>query len=416
MALLDLAAGPTSAPPSSAASRRCRSTRASSRRASSARRSRRSTRTGGRSSARSASSCSPSRCRRCRSASGATTTDRASRELLLRLPGGLAPRRLDRDHLPRHRDHHGRSDATINRGGVRIGTSELYRASSELEPSWTRSSSTAADGDGRPDDAVRGRSARARSSTSRLAAEIRAPDPRRLLAAPRPRRDRRALAAVPRTLSGKVVEVPVKRILMGAAARRGREPRLARESRGARLVRASSAGVANFPFTRPVRTYEEQGCPSWPQIVLVRASPFPFSSTVSYRSWNSTASATHLRVCPECEASAEQVRDVTLRLREATLEVPAERMMLPRRGRRWAVGSAVALASAAAVVATMFFTPGGHRASALHASRLNRRTLSAERIVAPRLTRLEDGRFAALSSPADRRTASGPSDLALRAS
>jgi anti-sigma factor RsiW len=107
---------------------------------------------------------------------------------------------------------------------------------------------------------------------------------------------------------------------------------------------------------------------------------------------------THLRFCPECEAWAEQVRSVTQRLREATLEAPAERFVLPRRGRRWAVGSAVALASAAAVVATMFVTPGGHQAPAgLRSSDVILRT-SGQRVMTPRLTRLEDGRFAALSS------------------
>ena len=50
------------------------------------------------------------------------------RELLRDVPRRLAPRRLDRDHRPRHGDHPGRSDATINRGGIRMGTSEIYRA------------------------------------------------------------------------------------------------------------------------------------------------------------------------------------------------------------------------------------------------------------------------------------------------
>lgn len=73
---------------------------------------------------------------------------------------------------------------------------------------------------------------------------------------------------------------------------------------------------------------------------------------------------THLRICPECSAWAEQVRDVTLRLRAAALERPAEGLVLPRRGHRWTVSSAVALASAAAVVATMFVAPGRQHASA----------------------------------------------------
>ena len=40
----------------------------------------------------------------------------------------LAPRRLDRDHRARHGDHLRPLDSTINRGGVRMGTSEIYRA------------------------------------------------------------------------------------------------------------------------------------------------------------------------------------------------------------------------------------------------------------------------------------------------
>ena len=42
---------------------------------------------------------------------------------------------------------------------------------------------------------------------------------------------------VPRTLSGKVLEVPVKRILMGTPAGEGGQPRLARQPGGARLLR-----------------------------------------------------------------------------------------------------------------------------------------------------------------------------------
>ena len=44
------------------------------------------------------------------------------------------------------------------------------------------------------------------------------------------------IAEVPRTLSGKVLEVPVKRILMGERAREGGEPRLAGEPGRARLL------------------------------------------------------------------------------------------------------------------------------------------------------------------------------------
>ena len=47
----------------------------------------------------------------------------------------------------------------------------------------------------------------------------------------------RAIEEVPRTLSGKVLEVPVKRILMGEAPGEGGEPRLARQPRRARPLR-----------------------------------------------------------------------------------------------------------------------------------------------------------------------------------
>ena len=76
---------------------------------------------------------------------------------------------------------------------------------------------------------------------------------------------------------------------------------------------------------------------------------------------------THLLVCPDCSAWAGEVRDVTRQLREAALEAPATAFVLPRHGRRWRVGSAVALASAAAVVATMFVAPRGHVSLGLRA-------------------------------------------------
>jgi predicted anti-sigma-YlaC factor YlaD len=74
---------------------------------------------------------------------------------------------------------------------------------------------------------------------------------------------------------------------------------------------------------------------------------------------------THLRICPACSAWANGVRGVTQRLRDATLEVPAaDGFVLPQRSHRWtAVSASVALASAAAVVATMFVAPGRQIAS-----------------------------------------------------
>jgi len=110
---------------------------------------------------------------------------------------------------------HGRSDSTINRGGIRIGTAEIYRAvlaSQEVTDAVVVD--LPRDGtDGvielfvvlregaELDDDLRkalARQIRGRCSPRHVPDEV------------------TAIAAVPRTLSGKVVEVPVKRILMGA--------------------------------------------------------------------------------------------------------------------------------------------------------------------------------------------------------
>ena len=126
---------------------------------------------------------------------------------------------------------YGRSDSTINRGGVRMGTSEIY---------------SAVEGDAEVLDRLvvdveeqmllfvvlrDGRRARRRAARDDPPARARA-----LLAAPRAGRDR-AIAEVPRTLSNKKLEVPVKKILLGADPAERGEPRLARQSGGARLVR-----------------------------------------------------------------------------------------------------------------------------------------------------------------------------------
>jgi acetoacetyl-CoA synthetase len=107
----------------------------------------------------------------------------------------------------------GRSDATLNRGGVRLGTAEFYsvvEALPEVADSLVvHLSGGGADelllfvvlaGDGRLDDALR----------ARIAAELRtALSPRHVPDAVF------EVPAVPRTLSGKKLEVPVKRILTG---------------------------------------------------------------------------------------------------------------------------------------------------------------------------------------------------------
>ncbi len=108
----------------------------------------------------------------------------------------------------------GRSDSTINRGGIRMGTSEIYSAVLALPeitdalvvdvdgwmPMWV----VLADGAELDEDLERRIAARIREDCS----------PRHVP------NEVRALAEVPRTLSGKVLEVPVKRILLGTPVER----------------------------------------------------------------------------------------------------------------------------------------------------------------------------------------------------
>lgn len=110
---------------------------------------------------------------------------------------------------------HGRSDSTINRGGVRIGTAEIYRTLLTLDEvtdalavdiprqdttGWMVAFVVLRQGatlDDRLMATIRGR-IRRDCSPRHIPDEV------------------HAVAEVPRTLSGKLLEVPVKRILMGA--------------------------------------------------------------------------------------------------------------------------------------------------------------------------------------------------------
>ena len=113
---------------------------------------------------------------------------------------------------------YGRSDSTINRGGVRMGTSEIYRAVlsvPEILDALVIDVPRA--GHRRLDAAVRGA---ARGRDARRRADRPGP---RAGSAPTARRDTSPTRSVrsqevPRTLSGKVLEVPVKRILTGTPA------------------------------------------------------------------------------------------------------------------------------------------------------------------------------------------------------
>ncbi len=114
---------------------------------------------------------------------------------------------------------YGRSDSTINRQGVRMGTSEIYRAVSGVDEvvdalvvdvprpgteGWMPLFVVLRDGAELSDE---------------LTAEIK----RRIREQCSPRHvpnEVFQIAEVPRTLSGKALEVPVKRILMGEAPER----------------------------------------------------------------------------------------------------------------------------------------------------------------------------------------------------
>ena len=111
---------------------------------------------------------------------------------------------------------YGRCDSTINRGGIRMGTSEIYRAVLALDEivdalvvdvpregaeNWMPLFVVLRDG------------ASSTTTSSRASRRIREDcSPRHVP------NEVHAIAEVPRTLSGKVLEVPVKRILMGQPA------------------------------------------------------------------------------------------------------------------------------------------------------------------------------------------------------
>ncbi len=105
----------------------------------------------------------------------------------------------------------GRSDSTINRGGIRMGTAEIYRAVLALDE--VVDALVVDLDDHMPLFVVlREGSELDEDLTKRIARRIREDcSPRHVP------NEVRQVAEVPRTLSGKVLEVPVKRILMGVA-------------------------------------------------------------------------------------------------------------------------------------------------------------------------------------------------------
>ncbi|HZU40535.1 MAG TPA: acetoacetate--CoA ligase [Solirubrobacteraceae bacterium] len=112
---------------------------------------------------------------------------------------------------------YGRSDSTINRGGVRMGTSEIYRAVLALDDVVD---ALVVD---LPRDGTDGWMPLfvVLREGAELSDDLRAQIARRIREDCSPRHvpnEIRQVPEVPRTLSGKVLEVPVKRILMGTPA------------------------------------------------------------------------------------------------------------------------------------------------------------------------------------------------------
>ena len=111
---------------------------------------------------------------------------------------------------------YGRSDSTINRGGIRMGTAEIYSAVLAVDEvvdalvvdvprdgdSWMPLFVVLREGSELTDELVAAIRKRIREDCS----------PRHVPS------EVRGVAEIPRTLSGKVLEVPVKRILMGESA------------------------------------------------------------------------------------------------------------------------------------------------------------------------------------------------------
>ncbi|MFO1326246.1 MAG: acetoacetate--CoA ligase [Rubrivivax sp.] len=133
------------------------------------------------------------------------------------VPHGAQAPGLDGSPEPTHHGAiiYGRSDATINRHGIRMGTAELYRAV-EAQPEVLDSLVVDLEYLGRPSwmalfVVLREGLALDAALEARLRAAIRsALSPRHVPDAVY------AVRAVPRTLSGKKMELPVKKLLMGA--------------------------------------------------------------------------------------------------------------------------------------------------------------------------------------------------------
>ena len=129
----------------------------------------------------------------------------------------------------------GRSDSTINRGGIRMGTAEIYRAVLALDEitdalvvdiakgddAWMPLFVVLREGAELDEDLEKAIAKRVREDCS----------PRHVPS------EVFQVEEVPRTLSGKVLEVPVKKILTGTPAEKAASRDSLAEPEGARLVR-----------------------------------------------------------------------------------------------------------------------------------------------------------------------------------
>lgn len=144
-------------------------------------------------------------------------------------PGGTRYREAYFEHFPgvwRHgdwielTDHgsaiiHGRSDATINRGGIRMGTAEIYAAVLSVDGVTDALVVDVPDSDPAADSWMPLFVVTDRELTEQMVGEIKA----RVRAECSPRHVPNVVVrvpAVPRTLTGKVLEVPVKKLFLGA--------------------------------------------------------------------------------------------------------------------------------------------------------------------------------------------------------
>jgi acetoacetyl-CoA synthetase len=110
----------------------------------------------------------------------------------------------------------GRSDATLNRGGVRLGTSEFYAVVEGFPEVADSLVVHLEDPSGGPGELLLFLVLREGAALDEVRVRI-ATELRRALSPRHVPDDTHAVSAVPRTLSGKKLEVPVKRILAGEA-------------------------------------------------------------------------------------------------------------------------------------------------------------------------------------------------------